>query len=364
MLDMLDLLFRTAAFSLLLLLCIVLLKDHRERPSGVLGAVFSLGLGSDLMWPLVVAQNWEVLFYPLHLLSLAALLSFCLLTQALFTDSFRWRWWYLLVYVVLLVSSFVGHYITFGDWRGLAHWVSRSEVAYHGLALVPLMAMLVALVVAALVTVLKDWRIDLVESRRRARAGFVLALGGLIIVVLLMEYVALGTPRSGLVDTVSALLIFFMVLGFNVWFLSCRPAQAMEPRSSVFPSEDVQVIDSSTGDGPAAAMIHEIRHLMTEKQVFREEGLTIARLAEKLDTQEYRLRRLINGHLGYRNYNQFLNRYRIEEAARQLTAPETKHLPVLSIALDVGYRSLAPFNKAFKEIHGMTPTTYRSRNRS
>jgi AraC-like DNA-binding protein len=47
--------------------------------------------------------------------------------------------------------------------------------------------------------------------------------------------------------------------------------------------------------------------------------------------------------------------------ARQLVAPKTRHLPVLSIALDNGYRSLSPFNKAFKEIKGMTPTEYRHR---
>lgn len=103
--------------------------------------------------------------------------------------------------------------------------------------------------------------------------------------------------------------------------------------------------------------------LMEEQKIYREEGFTIRRLADKLNVREYRLRRLINGHLGYRNFNSFLNLYRIEEVARQLVEPETRHLPVLSIALDMGYRSLSPFNKAFKEIKGMTPTEYRNRYR-
>ena len=47
----------------------------------------------------------------------------------------------------------------------------------------------------------------------------------------------------------------------------------------------------------------------------------------------------------------------------QLVGPETRHLPVLSIVLDMGYRSLSPFNKAFKDIMGMTPSEYRNRNR-
>ena len=40
---------------------------------------------------------------------------------------------------------------------------------------------------------------------------------------------------------------------------------------------------------------------------------TIAQLAEQLGTQEYRLRRLINGSMGHRNFNAFLNAYRIAE---------------------------------------------------
>jgi len=108
--------------------------------------------------------------------------------------------------------------------------------------------------------------------------------------------------------------------------------------------------------------MEQLRKLMEKEKIFREEGITIRRLADRMKIREYRLRRLINGHLGHRNFNSFLNRYRIEEVARQLVAPETRHLPVLSIALDMGYRSLSPFNKAFKEIKGMTPTEYRSRH--
>lgn len=81
--------------------------------------------------------------------------------------------------------------------------------------------------------------------------------------------------------------------------------------------------DLETAEGAQDAMvIGELRNLMEDKKVYREEGITIHALADKLKVREYRLRRLINGHLGY--------------------------------------RSLSPFNKAFKEINGMTPTEYRN----
>ena len=99
---------------------------------------------------------------------------------------------------------------------------------------------------------------------------------------------------------------------------------------------------------------------MKQERLYAEPGLTIGDLAARVSVQEYRLRKLINQSLHYRNFNQFLNRYRIEEAARRLLDPEEEHIPISSIALDVGYASLSSFNKAFKEIHGVTPSVYRS----
>jgi len=37
------------------------------------------------------------------------------------------------------------------------------------------------------------------------------------------------------------------------------------------------------------------------------------------------------------------------------------HLPILTIAMDVGYRSLSSFNKAFLASHQLTPTQYRQK---
>lgn len=71
------------------------------------------------------------------------------------------------------------------------------------------------------------------------------------------------------------------------------------------------------------------------------------------------LRESINQHLGYRNFNDFLNHYRIDEAAQRLLRQD---LPILSIALDAGYGSIGPFNRAFKQLKGFTPSEYRAQN--
>jgi AraC-like DNA-binding protein len=98
---------------------------------------------------------------------------------------------------------------------------------------------------------------------------------------------------------------------------------------------------------------------MTTERVYRQEGLTIGGLAVKLGTPEYRLRQAINEGLGHRNFNVFLNGYRIGEAKAALADPEQKDVPVLTIAMDAGFQSIGPFNRAFRAETGMTPTEYR-----
>ena len=95
---------------------------------------------------------------------------------------------------------------------------------------------------------------------------------------------------------------------------------------------------------------------MTEEHLYRREGLTLAALARALGLGEAALRTLINQELGYRNFNDFLHHYRLQEASARLVGED---LPVLTIALECGYGSIGPFNRAFKQRMGMTPSEYR-----
>ncbi len=98
---------------------------------------------------------------------------------------------------------------------------------------------------------------------------------------------------------------------------------------------------------------------METDRLWKREGLGIAELARELGTQEYLLRRAINRRLGYRNFNDFLHGYRLAEVAQRLGDPAERHLPVLTIALDCGYGSIGPFNRAFKARFGVTPSQFR-----
>jgi AraC-like DNA-binding protein len=112
-------------------------------------------------------------------------------------------------------------------------------------------------------------------------------------------------------------------------------------------------------DAADQKLIDALMRLMGEERVYRQENITIGALAGRLKIPEYRLRRLINQRLGYRNFNVFLNNHRIEEAKAALADPAQAEVPVITIAMDAGFQSLGPFNRAFKAVTGVTPTEYR-----
>jgi len=102
-----------------------------------------------------------------------------------------------------------------------------------------------------------------------------------------------------------------------------------------------------------------LERLMSEERIYRSEDLTVSRLASRLAVPEYRLRRLINQRLGFRNFNAYVNAFRLDEAQGALADPARRSLPVLSIALDAGFQSIGPFNRAFKLATGRTPSEFR-----
>ena len=98
---------------------------------------------------------------------------------------------------------------------------------------------------------------------------------------------------------------------------------------------------------------------LMEQDFFLEPELTIGKLSDQLDIPAHQLRELINQQLGFSNFSHFLNSYRIPWVCEQLQTTSKRSLPILTLALEAGYGSIAPFNRAFKAQMGQTPKKYR-----
>jgi AraC-like DNA-binding protein len=224
-----------------------------------------------------------------------------------------------------------------------------------------------ALAVAA---ALSQWRADLVEPRRRLRV-FIVGAGALYAVGMVAARVAsdgrLG-EAAALADTLALLLIAGAVVlrllrldGGELWAAALRPPTRGAPPHSTPPplSAAPASADEPAADGFDRLLMHALGEAMAQQRAYRQEGLTIALLAARLNVPEYRLRRVINQRLGHRNFNVYVNSLRLDEIEARLRDPSQQHLPVLTIALEAGFQSVGPFNRAFKARTGLTPTEFR-----
>ncbi len=208
---------------------------------------------------------------------------------------------------------------------------------------------------AALWEVWRSREGDLVERRRRIRPVLVCVIALYVIVIALVEVTGpRGMPPGSLkqvVASASLLGVFGMVAALlrmrQTDLFGAAPASAPAVKPTLGPQED--------------ALAARLLALMEAEKPHRDETLSIARLAALLGEQEYRLRRTINGQLGHRNFSSFLNGYRLAEVKAALADPAQKEVPIITIALDAGFGSLGPFNRAFREAEDMTPSEFRAR---
>ncbi|MDH4383926.1 MAG: AraC family transcriptional regulator [Caulobacter sp.] len=338
-LDTLETLVRGIAVGAMLCTALAMLTGRPMVPARWCGALFSLaaagfalhsgGAETRAVWPIIL---------PIWLLSMGGTAYFWMFGMALFEDRpFRLTRW-----IPAVVMTLVG--LT-GAWT--ARPLSEGIWVFHNLLEVALVGHVLSLV----------WRHregDLIEARRALRTPVIVLISIYAIALSGFEIafeLGMRAPWLSLLQAASLAVISLLAA---MAFLTARPGlfaiasdeRVLEPR----------VEDIDPQDRP---LLTRLQSVMTEDQIWRQEGLTIGRLAASVQAPEHRLRRLINGGLGYRNFADFLNGQRIEAARTTLSDPAQARLPVSSLAFDLGYASLGPFNRAFKDATGQTPSQWR-----
>jgi YesN/AraC family two-component response regulator len=105
----------------------------------------------------------------------------------------------------------------------------------------------------------------------------------------------------------------------------------------------------------------KLLQMMQNDKPFLNPNLSLFSLANTLDISAHNLSFIINECSG-ENFNQFVNRYRIEEAKKLILNPKMNHLSILGVGFEVGFNSKSVFNSTFKKIIGFTPIQYKNKN--
>ncbi len=210
----------------------------------------------------------------------------------------------------------------------------------------------VGFAIHALAVIVRSWRGDLVEARRRLRGPFLAAVTVYVLVLAAFEIGESFGVEADWYELLGAVALALFCSAGAVVFLQAEPA--------LFGAASGRGKPEAGGlDAGDQLILSRLQSIMNEGEAWRREGLTIGDLAGEVGVPEHRLRRLINDHLGHRNFAAFVNAYRIEAAKRRLADPAAARTSVSAIAFDLGFGSLGPFNRAFKEATGQTPSEWR-----
>jgi AraC-like DNA-binding protein len=197
---------------------------------------------------------------------------------------------------------------------------------------------------------------DLIEKRRLIRLWLPVLVGLQACGILTFElYMGGFSSDFPILQIANGVQIFALVLFGGLALMQTDPELLVEIENGDLPAPMGKAVVLSPSE---QVLRGHLEDAMAAK-FYRTPGLTIAALADHLETPEHRLRALINRGLGQRNFSTYLNRHRIAEAKEILADRAQVDLPVLSIAMDLGYNSLPTFNRAFRSETGTTPTEFR-----
>lgn len=341
----LDLGLRGAVVGLFLVVCAGLLRTSAVRRAanlgialGVAGAAYAISTAPFFpMW----SFGWNS---PFIALAMGSPVIFWLWASAIFDKDFVVRPWHAAVWALVAGLGLMA-YNGWTDWPTLAVTCGRMlALASIGFAML------------AAAQISKSWRKALTTAQGRLLIA--LAVGISVQIVLHATAGLAAIPMRSI--SLSAALALGVPALLSIWMMLFYPPGSEPAVAGIGAAGAVARSILRAGlSAPDRACLRRLEHLMTAERAYRQEGLSIGQLAVRLGMPEHRLRRLIREGLGQRNFNAFLNRYRIDEAKAALADPGQAGVPVLTIALDAGFQSLAPFNRAFKADTGLTPTEFR-----
>ena len=140
-----------------------------------------------------------------------------------------------------------------------------------------------------------------------------------------------------------AVLIYW--LGFKGYLhtrTSTLADQTPKPASPELPQETIRQVTQL------------LTNAMTAERLFLDPELTVEKVGQRTGLTPKIISAVLNQHL-HKNFNSFMNEYRVEEIKQRLTTPAYEHLTLTGIAFECGFNSQATFQRAFKQQTGMSP---------
>ena len=182
----------------------------------------------------------------------------------------------------------------------------------------------------------KEW------NGKRKSVVYLLATVGIILAIFATQMLAANIQWYTIGSALSCLVLYalnFYIMGDKDFFRI--PKKVSKPdHSRHYPK-----------------LVEELNQLFQNRKVYRQKGLTLSIVANKLERPTYLVSQVIKEHFQLK-FNDFVNQFRVEEVKDKLIDPEC-NLTIEAIAMDAGFSSTSSLYQAFKKLTGVTPQAFR-----
>ncbi|WP_435625710.1 helix-turn-helix domain-containing protein [Flagellimonas sp.] len=278
-----------------------------------IGLTFLLLIGPLLRWYVLSMTNAEFKLHKMHFLELA---PFALIFGASLFVTRRWyensEWT-----VVVFASGLIFIYLHLAFYIGLA-W--------------------------------REFRLAMKRYSREEQTKSQKAVFRWLFLVLIGFALIWGTYVLNILDEAVPYVVGPIVYSGVIYFLTYKAFQlrATDLDGKVFK-------ENSTNH-----LFEAITKMVVGERLYLESDLSLTKLSEMLGKSTQQISLAVNEH-GKRNFNDYINFYRIQDSKKMLGNIEKDKYTISSIAFDVGFSSLSSFNSAFKKFEGTTPSSFRKK---
>lgn len=272
-----------------------------------------------------------------------------------------------LLYVVPCILSFcVLFYAPFSGYKNIQGYYPGLPVLGGNFAQLPFYFKLTyitaiiphlylcLLMTPVLVQMLPVWRRDSSNRiSRPARMGYISALS------IVVSNIICFTGYIYSMNLVAAAVLIANVFTIYVYLVTQRNPDyhrllRSETRKAHYEKSRIRGLDIDV-------ICNRLGELMRDEKVFADEDLTLRDLASELGISPHQLSQILNEKMK-KNFNTFINEYRIEEAMRMLVDEPGRS--ILSVGIAVGFNSNTTFCTVFSKVTGRSPSSYRKEQAS
>ncbi len=310
-------------------------------------------MGIEILWT-------ELLFFPRHAAFTIGPLIY-LFIKAQTNSEFRLKKIDFLHFIPFVIYVFY-HLLVFMQGQNFVHdWISNYHAGF--IFYVEFYGILFSNIIYLVLVILHfrnylDWAKDEFVNREDLKFPWIKKILIVIIIAVIVSWIFDFLEIFGVDLSYEQSFWQFFGIGLASYYISIQYLMQKQPLFLQFDppvlNQNKEILES---DSENDLIRERLIHAMLEEKLYLVPDINLTGLAKKMKVNKSELSAFINKKMD-KNFNQYINGYRVEAFKEAIENGENKNLSLLGIALNVGFSSKATFNRVFKQMEGMTPKEY------